>query len=397
LAQDYRSWEAASVADTKTDLARRRKVGASRRQFLASAPLAAAAVLAGSPWTSRPAKAEDTLNLLTWPGHGDPKFVGPFEKQYGVHVRVKDYVGGEQMLAAVNAAPIGTYDAVLTDREYIPQLRAADKIVELDPADYPFSDFFPEVQKVPNHWDGNKLYSVLVRFMYLGLAYNSDKVTKEEAESYSLLWNPKIAKKVGWFDWYLPSMGCLSLRAGNHPSPFDIGNEQFSKLKESLFSLKPQTAGFYAFSGLFSQFANGSIYVCAGIGDWLTQPLKSQGSPIESAIPKEGALGVAESISILKGARRPDLATKFIQYATSPEGQVRTALLPAYVNYIPSMKGWDLLAKQSPDWATRLRMQFDQYPNVIDDFKANKITWRQTPKQQPVAAWNRAWTEFKYL
>jgi spermidine/putrescine transport system substrate-binding protein len=384
------------MADKETVLARRGKVGASRRQFLAGAPLAGAAVLSGSLWTLQPAKAEDTLNLLTWPGHGNPEFVGPFTKQYGVRVRVKEYVGGEQMLAAVNSAPIGTYDAVLTDREYIPRLRAAGKIAELDPTDYPFSDFFPEFQKVPNHWDGNKLYSVLVRFMYLGLAYNSDKVTKEEAESYSVLWNPNIAKRVGWFDWYLPSMGCVSLKAGNR-SPFDISNEQFSKLKESLFSLKPQTAGFYAFSDLFSQFAHGSVYVVAGVGDWLTQRLKSEGNPIESAIPKEGALSVAESISILNGARSPDLARKFIQYATSPVGQVRTALLPAYVNYIPSMKGWDLLAKESPEWATRLRMRLDQHPNVIDDFKANKITWRETPKQQSIAAWNRAWAEFKSL
>jgi spermidine/putrescine transport system substrate-binding protein len=232
--------------------------------------------------------------------------------------------------------------------------------------------------------------------MYLGLAYNSDKVTEEEAESYGLLRNPKIAKKVGWFDWYLPSMGCVSLMAGN-PSPFDISDEQFNKLKESLFALKAQTAGFYGFSDLFSQFANGSIYACAGIGDWLTQRLALQGNPIKSAIPKEGALGVAETISILKGARNPDLARKFIQYATSPEGQVRTALLPAYVNYIPNMKGWELLAKQSPDWATRLRMRFDEHPNVIDDWRANKIIWRETPRQQPVAKWNRAWTEFKSL
>jgi spermidine/putrescine transport system substrate-binding protein len=363
---------------------------------LASAPFAAVTILSSSPWYSRPASAEDRLNLLAWPGHGAPEFVNPFEKKHGVRVRVKEYVGGEQMLAAVNSAPIGTYDAVLTDREYIPQLRAANKIVELDPADYPFSDFFPEFRNVPYDWDGNKLYSVLIRFMYLGLAYRSDKVTKEEAESYSVLQNPKLANKVGWFDWYLPSMGCVSLMIGN-PSPFDINNEQFNKLKASLFSLKAQTAGFYGFSDLFSQFANGSIYACAGIGDWLTQRLAQQRTQIKSTIPKEGALGVAESISILNGARNPDLARKFIQYATSPEGQVRTALLPAYVNYIPSMKGWDLLAKQSPDWATRLRLRFDEHPNVIDDWRANKITWRETPKQQPVAEWNRAWTEFKSL
>jgi spermidine/putrescine transport system substrate-binding protein len=108
-------------------------------------------------------------------------------------------------------------------------------------------------------------------------------------------------------------------------------------------------------------------------------------------------LGVAESISILKGAQNPDLAKKLIQYATSPEGQARTALLPAYVNYIPSVKGWDLLAKTSPDWAKRLRMTMDGHPNVIDDFRAGKIVWRQTPVRQSITDWNRAWTEFKSL
>ena len=35
---------------------------------------------------------------------------------------------------------------------------------------------------MPNHWEADKLYSVIIRFMYLGQAYNSKFVTKEEAE-----------------------------------------------------------------------------------------------------------------------------------------------------------------------------------------------------------------------
>jgi spermidine/putrescine transport system substrate-binding protein len=40
------------------------------------------------------------------------------------------------------------------------------------------------------------------------------------------------------YDWYLPPMLCLSLYNGNKP-PYDINNEQFEKLKKTLFSLKP--------------------------------------------------------------------------------------------------------------------------------------------------------------
>ena len=93
-------------------------------------------------------------------------------------------------------------------------------------------------------------------------------------------------------------MGCVSLRDGNrNPSRFD---RRISSKAEGFASLKSQTSGFYGFSDLFSQFANGNVYACAGIGDWLTQSLKSQGHPLEFALPKEGALGVAELISNLK-------------------------------------------------------------------------------------------------
>src|SRR5262249_30578689 len=150
----------------------------SRREFLGTAAVAGAAALTGSLARDRHAQAQGrVLNMLTWPGHGDQEFVGPFEKQYGVTVKVKEYVGGEQMLAAVNSAPPGTYDGVLTDREYIPQLLAADKIVPLNPADYPFNDYFPEFRNLPNHWINGKLYSVLLRIMYQGIAHNTEKIS----------------------------------------------------------------------------------------------------------------------------------------------------------------------------------------------------------------------------
>jgi spermidine/putrescine transport system substrate-binding protein len=42
-------------------------------------------------------------------------------------------------------------------------------------------------------------------------------------------------------------------------------------------------------------------------------------------------------------------------------------------------------------------MTMDGHPNVIDDFRAGKIVWRQTPVQQSITDWNRVWTEFKSL
>jgi spermidine/putrescine transport system substrate-binding protein len=363
--------------------------------------VAVAGTLAGpavaAPRYRRRTTATGTLNLLTWPGHGDKAFVGPFEKANNCRVKVKEYTGGEQMLAIANSTPLGTFDCVLLDREYVSNLKDAGKIVELNPKDYPLNDFFPEYRKLDGHWFGNDLYSVMLRFGYLGMAYNAKQLTKADVQSYKIMWDAKVKGKVGWFDWYLPSMGVLSQYRGNRKKPFDLTDEQFDVVKETLFSLKPQTAGFYGMADVFSSLTNRDAWVIPGVGDWVAQLLKQQGHPIEAVVPKEGGLQWTESISIMKDAKNEDLAVKFIRYAVSPEGQMRTAILPSYAASIPSRKGWQMLGKRQPQWATRLRLRLDRHPNVIDEFRQGKIALRTTPVRQSIEDWNKVWTEFKSL
>jgi hypothetical protein len=199
-----------------------------RRQLIKGAgTIAGAAALSSAmPATSR--ADNETLNLLCWPGHADAAVVKPFEDKYHVKVVAKEYVGGEAMLALMNQSP------------------------PLNPADYPFADFWPEFQKFEGHWLDGKLFSVITRFGYLGLGYRTDMLSADDVKSYKILWDNKVKGKVGFFDWYLPSMGCLSLYNGNRP-PYDISDAAFGKLKQSLFSLKPQSAGFYPMEAVFFQ------------------------------------------------------------------------------------------------------------------------------------------------
>src|SRR3546814_9538928 len=80
---------------------------------------------------------------------------------------------------------------------------------------------------------------------------------------------------------------------------------------------------------------------------------------------------------------------KWIQYITSPEGQVKSANMAAYPCLIPSKKGWELLAKKTPEEAKRQRMLLNE-PNVMDDIRSGRITYRQLPVQQSLEDWNRS-------
>ncbi|WP_062227920.1 ABC transporter substrate-binding protein [Aureimonas frigidaquae] len=367
----------------------------SRRELLKGAgALAGAAALSGLLPDGAVAQ-ENVLNILSWPGHGDPAFVKPFEDQYGVKVVAKEYVGGEPMLALMNQSPPGSFDVVLADAEYIGMLQEGGFIDEMDPADYPLADYWPEFQKFPLHWQDDKLYSVLIRFGYLGLAYRTDMLSPEDVQSYEALWNEKVKGKVGFFDWYLPTMGCLSLYNGNRP-PFDIDDAAFDTLKETLFSLRPQASGFYSMADQFAMLTNGTAAIIPGIGDWVVLLLQNEGVPVDAVVPEQGGIQWTESMSIVSSSTKKDLAKKFIQYASSPEGQFRSARLPAYWASIPNKKGWELMNEQAPEDAKKLRHTFDAR-NVMDEYKEGKIFIRQTPVQQDIETWNDTWSEFKAM
>lgn len=366
----------------------------SRRGFL-KAGAAAGALAATSRWSPAFADEPNVLNYLSWPGNADPYLVEAFEKENNCKIRIKEYVGGDQMLAVINQSPPGSFDVVLADAEYMHLLHEADFIEELDPADYPLQDYWPEFQKFPLHWFDDKLYGVMTDFGYLGLSYNTSVYKPEELSSYAAMWGEKAKGKVGFFDWYLPSMGCVSLSNGNRP-PFDIDGDAFEALKEKLFSLKPQASGFYTIADIFSSLTNGQAHLIPGIGEWITLGLRQSGVPVDTIIPEEGGLQWTESLSIVKGTPKKDLARKFIQYTASPQGQVLQATKVDNKKSIPSIAGWKLLNETMPKEAAILRMRLDA-PNVMDEYKAKKIQFRQLPAQQSIEEWNDVWSEFKSL
>ena len=365
----------------------------SRRGFLgAGAALAASTAL---KWSPAYADEPQVLNYLSWPGNADPYLIADFEKANNCKIAIKEYVGGDQMLAVINQSPPGSFDVVLSDAEYMHLLHEADFIEELDPADYPLADYWPEFQKFPLHWFDDKLYGVMSDFGYIGLSYNTEAYKPEELQSYDVMWSEKAKGKVGFFDWYLPSMGCISLSNGNKP-PFDIDEAAFEAVKEKLFSLKPQAAGFYTIADIFSSLRNGQAHLIPGIGEWITLGMRVDGAPVDTMIPKEGGIQWTESLSIVKGTPKADLARKFIQYTASPEGQVLQATKPDNKKSIPNKKGWELLNATMPDQAKLLRLELNGY-NVMDEWKDGKIFLRQLPAQQSIEDWNDVWSEMKSL
>lgn len=360
------------------------------RRTLLSTGVAALAL----PMLSRRAFAAATeMTMLAWYGHAEPDMVAEFEAENNVKFVPKYYTGGDNMLGLISQSPPGTFDVILSDAEYVQQLNAAGYIEEMDAADYAFDEFFPEFQQFPGHWNDGKLFSVITRFGFLGVAYNTDALTEAEAKSYNVFWNEKLTGKVGHFDWHLPNLGQMSLLSGN-ATPYDIDAATWAAVQEKTLTLRPQVGGFFDYGGTFSSLNNGQMLAFAGIGDWITGTLEKNGAKVRSVIPEQGGLQWTESFSIGKGSTKTELAKKWIQYVTSAKGQAKSANMAAYPALIPNQKGWEVLNAENPQEAKRQNMVIGQ-PNVMDMIRSGQIKYRQLPIQQDLEAWNDFWSEYK--
>ena len=218
------------------------------------------------------------------------------------------------------------YDVVQADAEYIVQLKDAGLIEPLDLSEFPqvndFQDQFkPESELVPGLVLDGQPYGLIMRFGFLELAYNTEHVTEQDAQSYEILFDPKVSGKIGWFDWWA-HMGPIGLYEGAKGSwwppgkldPYDISEDQFQTMVDTVKSLKPATAGFYSIADLFGVFANGEIWIQPAGGGWTALLLEAEGHPIAASIPKEGAIQWTETLGIFKDAKNKAGAKTFVSF-----------------------------------------------------------------------------------
>ena len=374
-----------------------KKIDHSKRTFIKSSTVAAGALAMPMILTSNKARAAPTeINMLAWYGHGESDVVGAYEEANNVKFNKKYYSGGDNMLALISQSPPGTYDLILSDAEFVMQLNEAGYIEELDAADYNFDDMLHEdFKKFPGHWKDDKLFSVMVRFGHLGVSYNKNALTAEEAMTYESFWKPELKGKVGHFDWHLPTLGMISLLNGNGAKLFDLNDAAWKAVQEKAMSLRPQVGGFFDYGGTFNSLKNGEMQAMCGIGDWITGALERDGAPVGSVVPKEGGIQFTESYSIGKGSSKAAEVKKFIQHMLTPEGQLRLTEMAAYPAFCVTKGGRDLLNEKNPKEAKRSG-QIEGLPNEpIHLINEGRIHYRDLPVQQSLEDWNDFWSDYK--
>jgi spermidine/putrescine transport system substrate-binding protein len=288
-----------------------------------AAPTVLALALGLVPGLAPGLAAGEELNALVWCDHADPALIEPFEEAHGVEVNLREYEGTGAALALLERSRPGDWDVLVIDA--IDVFRAVDAglLAPLPEEELPLDDQFPEVVMRENNSRDGTLYAATEKFGYNTISFDAEAVDPADMADMDTLLSEKYAGRIAIYDYYLPVVGLAALANGIDTAA--IGEDDLPAIRETLFAMKDAARSVGGVVASQTALATGEADVVIGGGEWLTATLAEDAPSLDWTIPEEGAVRWAQSIAVLEGSERKDLALEFVKYVLSPEAQARLA------------------------------------------------------------------------
>ena len=326
--------------------------------------------------------AATEIRVLNWQGYGtDEAFaVEAFEKKTGVKV-VHDYFTSEQeMLTKLRTNP-GAYDVVLVNSAFTGQAKAEGLIAKIDTSDMPnFNDLAPNMGMNPDLAPGGEVYGVAWTWGVTGLAVNRD-VVKPLPDSLNVLWDPQYAGKVSIRDDGVEAVQFAALATGQNMN--DI--KDLDVVKAKLKALMPQVKSFWSSENDWNQFFSAGDFAVSTFWSGVAGRSAGKGLPVQFIIPKEGAVGWLDGLSIPTASKNQEAAHAFINWMIDPEFYVAWAAkgAPSSANAKANaaLPDTDFNRVTLGDPAVVARVQFMQ-PLADDKRKAYTELWQDVKTAQ---------------
>jgi len=263
----------------------------------------------------------DTIRVLNWQGYGTDESwaLEAFEEKTGHKVEHEYFNSEQEMLTKLRTNP-GAYDVVLINSAFTPTAAKEGLIQPIDTAKIPnVADLTPEMRNNPNLVIGGKTYGVAWVWGATSFAINTEKFDAAP-DTIEVLWSEAMADRIGWRDDAVEAVQITAIALGqdiNNPSDLDA-------IREKLRALKPQIRTFWTSENDWNQFMSAGEFDAAIY--WSGSASRSAtnfGLPVEFVVPKEGAIGWLDGLSVPTDAPNVDAAYEFINWMIDPEFYVK--------------------------------------------------------------------------
>ncbi len=314
----------------------------SRRDFIKFVGIAGASLgIIGGPFglIGRAFSETKSISCYSWGGTTSEalkKFAfDPFTKATGIKVINAAFTGMDAFLTQVKASypPGGEFNIAHLSAVYdYARYTNLGFGVVLDESKIPnLKNVMPKMTDTLRAITKGTLSAVPYDLGQTGIAYNSEKISKEKAEKLgvALLFDKSLKGKLGsWGGDFRTNMWYAALHTGQSPNHITDVNAVWNALKEQRKLIKKYWA---SGSELMSLLANGDIYATVAWSGRVAA-LQKQGHPIGYLAPK-GTYSWMEYMFVLKGTDL-QIAEKLLNFMLEPKAAIAVA---EGQNYPPSL------------------------------------------------------------
>lgn len=350
--------------------------GAVRGAFLGAASVVAFGAGIG------PAAAQEELNALVWCDHTDPALIEPFEQAHNVKVNLREYEGTGTALSLIEQSQPGDWDVLVIDG--IDVFRAIDAGIlgPLPKDQLPLADIFPEVRMEDMQSRDGELYAVTEKFGYNTIAFNNQKVDPADMNDMNSLFGDEYKGRIAVYDYYLPVMGMVAMGLGLKTA--ELTADDLPAIREALFKLKDNALSVGEVVSSQTALATGEVDILVGGGEFVTAGLAAENPALDWVLPTQGGVRWSQSIGVFADSGKKELATEFVKYILSPEGQARLATSSCYWAMPANEKAGDLLTA-----GQKAALRWDDQPAYLKNAQLYPA-----PDAALDAAMQDVWTQF---
>ena len=257
------------------------------------------------------------IRVLNWQGYGTDEAwsLEQFEEATGIEV-VHEYFNSEQeMLTKLRTNP-GAFDVVLINSAFTRQAAEEGLIQAIDTSSMKnVADLAPGLGDNANLVFDGEAYGVAWVWGLTSFAVDTSAFD-ELPDTIEALWSPDNAGRVGWRDDAVEAAMLAAIATGQ-----DINMpEDLEAIRERLRALKSQIRTFWSSENEWNQAVAAKEFDLATYWSGSASRSKTNyGLPVEFIIPKEGAIGWLDGLSIAADSENIDEAKQFIDWMIDPD------------------------------------------------------------------------------
>ena len=138
----------------------------------------------------------EKLYIFAYGDYFDPDIVDMFEDEYGIEVVYEEYAAPEDMYAKATSGA-NDYDLICASDYIIEKMLQEDLLLPIDFATVPnFANIGDTYKEMSKSFDPELQYSVPHFWGTVGILYDRTKVSDEDVQSWSVLFDEKYADQI---------------------------------------------------------------------------------------------------------------------------------------------------------------------------------------------------------